>query len=140
MGNSIISKKMSFTITYSDKHYPSSGVQPVANVPQSLHDKLNKWSEANPPTDADLSQAAGDVLDVLYYNDFSGSGKHWDYDGCSCYLQPCTDPDVHLYSCEISHTWDWKDIYSVAKATASISINWKERTIFVEGYSYYCSG
>lgn len=131
---------MTFKISYSNKHYPDSGIQPVGNVPTKLLEKINAWSEEHPPSNEDLSTVAKDVLEVLYYQEFTGSGKHWSYDGCSCAEVASASPDQHVFYCEISHIWDWKDIYAVATGKATISINLKDRTIYVHDFSYYCSG
>ena len=129
-----------YKITYTNKSYPSSGVQPVENIPLKVMKMIEKWTEATPPTASDMSAVAKDLLNVVYATDFSGSGKHWSYDGCSSESVPSSNENEHIFSCEVSHTWDWKDIYSVARAEGLVKINWKEKVIFIQDYYYYCSG
>lgn len=129
-----------FKVTYTDKWHPQSGIHDVTGLPNKLKQKLNQWNDENVPSSYDLSEVACDVLTLLYDRDFSGSGKHWSYDGVRASAEPSDNDDIHKFECEISHTWDWKDIYSVASGKATIFINVKARTIFVDKYYFYCAG
>jgi len=41
---------------------------------------------------------------------------------------------------EKQEIWDWKDVFSVAMAKGLVRIMVGEKTITVEGYSYYVAG
>ena len=127
---------MAFKITNKDQY---GNVNNITLSPEALK-KINAWSEENPPSESDLSIAAEEVLEVLYYQEFSGTGKHWSYDGSRSSPQESSNPDERIYHCDISHTWDWKDIYSVSSGSCIVCINWKARTIAASDFKYYCAG
>lgn len=81
------------------------------------------------------------ILTKMFYSDFSDSGKHWSHDGQSIALRVKeSNDDIQVFEMEESSTWDWKDIYAVAKATGVVEFNKTTFTITVRGYNYYCSG
>eukprot|EP01031_Cornospumella_fuschlensis_P026537 gene26537-32071_t len=89
----------------------------------------------------DSEGIVSDILSKLYNLDFSGTGKHWCHDGQSINLRSEeSNETVQVYDVSESSTWDWKDIYSVAKTTGVIEVNKETSTITVREYRFYCSG
>jgi hypothetical protein len=88
-----------------------------------------------------FSQLADALIDALLLSDFNpNEGKHWSYDGTKVKPVTTTDENCRSFYCESSYTWDHKDIYAVAKAKGTITINKAEKLILIKGYNYYCAG
>lgn len=86
------------------------------------------------------------IIDALFYKDFM-PGEHWDIDGANIgeitAVEPANDGepvDVQVFAAEKQATWDWKDIYSIASAKATIKISRASGNIYVDDYSYYVAG
>jgi hypothetical protein len=86
-------------------------------------------------------QLADALIDALLLSDFNpNEGKHWSYDGTKVDPVTTTDENSQSFYCESSYIWDHKDIYAVAKAKGTITINGAEKLILIKGYNYYCAG
>ncbi|KAL7538796.1 hypothetical protein ACHAXR_012390 [Thalassiosira sp. AJA248-18] len=85
---------------------------------------------------------AFDIIEALFHRDFM-PGDHWDIGSAILEeLDPITDKEsgkkVEIIEAEKEAIWDWKDIYSVATAKATIKIS--SGCIHVDDYSYYVAG
>ena len=80
------------------------------------------------------------IIDAYFDRDHYGSGKHWSSDGSTVNMLPSDNPNIELFDCYASSTWDWKDIYAVAKSSAKIIFDHDQKVIKVSGYKYNCSG
>ena len=80
------------------------------------------------------------IIDAYFDRDHDGSGKHWSSDGSTVSMLPSDNPNIELFDCYASSTWDWKDIYAVAKSSAKIIFDHDQKVIKVSGYKYNCSG
>lgn len=80
------------------------------------------------------------IIAAYFYRDHNGSGKHWSSDGSTVNMLPSDNPNIEIFDCDASSTWDWKDIYAVAKSSAKIIIDHDQKVIKVSGYKFYCAG
>ena len=84
---------------------------------------------------------AGSIIHELFNRDFSGDGSHWCRDWWTCEAAERSGESAEKrFTCQESATWDWKDIYSVASAKATIVFSPDRSEIRVEGYQFYCAG
>lgn len=93
---------------------------------------------------------ACDVITALFDRDFA-PGAHWEV-GTAIVgeLDPLADKtlltgdeeaaegEFECFDAEKEAVWDWKDVYSVAKARATIKIC--KESVLVDDYSYYVAG
>mmetsp|Transcript_24950 Transcript_24950/g.52245 ORF Transcript_24950/g.52245 Transcript_24950/m.52245 type:complete len:459 (+) Transcript_24950:121-1497(+) len=91
---------------------------------------------------------ASDVITALFHRDFM-PGTHWNIDAATV-DELLLDPEplvndeedrtkkTSVVKAEKQAVWDWKDVYSVASAKATIKIS--SRDIYVDDYSYYVAG
>lgn len=87
-------------------------------------------------------QVAVALTEALWVRDFS-PGKHWDIDGTSVReIKPGEMDDTpdgsSCWTIEKSATWDWKDIYSVARVEGRV--RFLPFVVRVEDYLYYAAG
>lgn len=82
---------------------------------------------------------ASDLINALFHRDFT-PGRHWDIETATVdELASLTDKEgTSILNAEKQAVWDWKDIYSVASAKATIKISSED--IYVDEYSYYVAG
>lgn len=135
---------MKYTLTYISRFYPESGVRPIEDITPEVLGKLDRFarihageSGVEPITSTDVAIA---IVDMLFWREFTMSGKHWSYDGTSAELVPSKNPDVEQYDTSEQYEWNWKDIYSVARSSGRVIFNHAEKTIFLKDYGFYCSG
>ena len=115
-------------ILISSKYDAPMELKPLSPAPPALSAAIDKFCSGTLSA-ADLASSA---IEELFERDFV-DGKHWSRDGCSRTIQPDGS-----FLCSASATWDWKDIYSVAKSTAVIYVDPTE--LRITSYSYYVSG
>lgn len=91
---------------------------------------------------------ACDVINALFERDFM-PGAHWDIGSAHAEeMDPLTDKTLldggeegdkmECFQADKEAIWDWKDIYSVATAKATIKIS--SDHVYVDEYSYYVAG
>jgi hypothetical protein len=114
----------------SDEHHPDSGFSELS--PSSLHlvPDLYRFEKG----DIDQRELAKSIMEALWSRDFM-PGAHWDIESASVEYAIEGVWDVSK-----SATWDWKDIYSVAKSMATIRFPIDAGEIRIENYSYYVAG
>lgn len=82
---------------------------------------------------------AFDVINALFERDFT-PGAHWEIGTAT--LDELEDGEMEgqfeCFGAEKEAVWDWKDIYSVATAKATIKIS--SGDIYIDEYSYYVAG
>jgi hypothetical protein len=101
-----------------------------------LTDAFNKFDQGTTSA-IDLCRT---VLEALFNRDFSGGGSHWSHDGQSVQSKPSADPNEEIFYAEESSTWDWKDIYAVAKSRGTFHISRAGKYVKIVDYSFYTSG
>ena len=116
-------------ILISFKYDSPPTLKPLQSVPVALRTAAERFREGA-LSGANLASAA---IEAMFERDFTDDGKHWSIDGSTITLQQDGG-----FMCSASATWDWKDIYSVAKSSATIYVDPNE--LRVSNYSYYVSG
>lgn len=86
---------------------------------------------------------ASKLMEALFASDFGSSSPKWDIDCPSCDMLSeggfQTNELPLSFDCEKKATWDHKDIYSVARSHARITVQSKD-LIHIVNHSYYVSG
>ncbi|KAL7559112.1 hypothetical protein ACA910_017523 [Epithemia clementina (nom. ined.)] len=75
------------------------------------------------------------IIEELFERDF-WPGKHWEIG--SARVSECSGSKHPAFNAEKVATWDWKDIYSKASATAVIHFH--PDRILIENYAYHVAG
>jgi hypothetical protein len=135
---------MTYTLTYLNRFYRDIGIRPIDNITPEVVGKLDRYAQVRagetgvePISSAAIAVA---IIDMLFWREFTKSGKHWSYDGSSADPIPSDNPDIEKFDAYEAYEWNWKDIYSVAKSSGRVIFNHAEKTIFVDEYGFYCSG
>lgn len=135
-------------VQWSDHYNPDRGLMVLDTSALGLDNTLHQY-ERNEMDSAEVARA---IIRALFARDFLGNGSHWSGDGvdCSEVVSGGTADDINsdndekkterTFQCSESSTWDWKDIYAVAKSKAKITLSEDRKEIRVEDYSFYCSG
>lgn len=130
-------KAMVFKILYTDKYGGESKPWLELSIKElGLTDTIEHFMSG----EIDARTLASTILHALYRRDFDGSGKHWCEDGQSIDARSTDNVNEECFYIEESATWDWKDIYSVAKSQGTFRVNRAENTVYIENYGFYCSG
>mmetsp|Transcript_18114 Transcript_18114/g.41900 ORF Transcript_18114/g.41900 Transcript_18114/m.41900 type:complete len:242 (-) Transcript_18114:92-817(-) len=118
-------------VLISSKRHPKTGYARVDISVLRLSDTLRDYEAG------ELSQTkvASEIIEAFFRRDFI-PGTHWDID-------PTVVNELEdgvLFNVSKEATWDWKDIYSVASAKATIRFLPNQHEIRVEEYIYSVAG
>ena len=131
-GNQKNRKKVTKPVQISCKFNPSRG---FSDFQVRKHKKVYKGLvelEKGKVTPKALSRI---IIEELFERDF-WPGKHWEID--TARVWECSGSEHPSFNAEKLATWDWKDIYSEASATAVI--RFLPDRILIEDYAYYVAG
>jgi hypothetical protein len=142
----------------SNKYHPDSGLDDLSPYSLRLVSDLYRFENGDNSNHGKQQQRelARSIIEALWNRDFS-NGKHWDIDSasvsavCDCPIDDKGEHVVGVWNVSKSATWDWKDIYSVAKSEGTIRFlrirndnNMEDDNasceIRIEKYSYYVAG
>jgi hypothetical protein len=135
-------KQSKTQLMWSCKYNSHHGFLPLSATTLGLDHILHRYEERL----ISPEECAHHIITALFNRDFNGKagmgpGKHWDVDGSLVSLTQDEDCDGGItFHAKKEATWDWKDIYSVATAKATIRFLPFLQEIRVEYYSYYVAG
>ncbi len=124
-------------ITIEERFNKRAGyVQFNLNAHPSLKAQLSMFCTG----DISARQCCSIIIEHFFAENFTGTSSKWDTDSSECTLiKGSLDSFPSTFACEQKSTWDHKDIYAVAKASAIINILSRSE-IKIEDYYYYVSG
>ena len=127
----------SLSITIEDRFDKSVGyVELNLNAHPTLKAQLAMFISGEIST----HQCCSIIIEHFFEQNFSETSSKWDTDSSSCSLiKGSFDALPASFACEQKSTWDHKDIYAVAKASATIHVL-SRHEIQIENYGYYVSG
>jgi len=126
------SKKSARPMLISCKYNPSRG---FTDFQVRKHKKVWHALLEYEKSRMDAKSLATIIIEELFERDF-WPGKHWDID--SARVWETAGSEEPTFNAEKIATWDWKDIYSEASATAVI--RFLPDRILIENYAYYVAG
>lgn len=119
-----------------DKYNKDRGLVEINPFEAGIAEFVEKYCKG----EMDEHSLAISIIETYFSREFSGTGKHWDRDGSRCSKISPEGTEPVVFDAEETATWDWKDIYSVARASARIEISRSASEIRLWNYSYYVSG
>ena len=127
-------KKVARPVLISCKYNPSRG---FSDFHVKKHKKVWHGLTDFEKGKKDAATFAKIIIEELFERDF-WPGKHWEIDNARVWEADNSNPENPSFNAEKLATWDWKDIYSEASATAVI--RFLPDRILIENYAYYVAG
>jgi len=126
------SSKNTRPVLISCKYNPSRG---FSDFQVKKHKKVWQGLVQYEKSKLEAKALAQIIIEELFERDF-WPGKHWEIDTARVWEN--TGSEHPAFNAEKLATWDWKDIYSEASATAVI--RFLPDRILIENYAYYVAG